>query len=58
MIKRFSLLLLSLSLLLVSCSEYQKILKSNDYELKYKSAVEYYQKKDFSRAQALFQELR
>ena len=58
MIKRFSLLLLSLSLLLASCSEYQKILKSNDYELKYKSAVEYYQKKDFSRAQALFQELR
>ena len=40
-----------------SCSEYQKLLKSTDYNLKYEKAIEYYKKKDFDRAITLFQEL-
>ena len=43
--------------LLVSCSEYQSILKSNDPELKYNKAVEYFEKEDFMRATTLFDEV-
>ncbi|HBX53130.1 MAG: hypothetical protein A2275_02575 [Bacteroidetes bacterium RIFOXYA12_FULL_35_11] len=42
---------------LASCSEYQKLLKSSDFELKYKRAKEYYEKKDYYKASALFEEL-
>lgn len=41
----------------VSCSEYQKVLKSSDPELKYSKAVEYFDKKDFMRASTLFDEV-
>ncbi len=46
-----------LGLLLVSCSDYQKLLSSTDYDLKYKKAVEYFDKKDYTRASTLFTEL-
>lgn len=42
---------------LVSCTEYQNILKSTDQEFKYSKAVEYFQKKDYSRAATLFDEV-
>jgi len=44
-------------LIFSSCSQYQKLLKSNDYNLKFEKAVEYYQKKDFDRALSLFEDL-
>lgn len=56
-IKLIGLLFVFLSLGLVSCSEYQKVLKSSDYELKYKKAIELYEKEDYARAVALFDEL-
>lgn len=40
-----------------SCSDYNKILKSTDYEFKYKKAVEYYEEGEYARAGTLFQEL-
>jgi len=40
-----------------SCSNYQKLLKSDDYNAKYEKAVEYYQNKDFFRAASLFQQI-
>lgn len=40
-----------------SCSKYQRLLKSGDYEAKYKAAIEYYDKKDYFRALQLFEEL-
>ncbi len=40
-----------------SCNPYQKLLKSGDYNLKYQKAVEYYEKGDYYRAQALFDEV-
>jgi outer membrane protein assembly factor BamD len=46
-----------LSLLLFSCSEYQKVVKSSDYNLKYTKAVEYYQEGEYYKAQSLFDEL-
>ncbi len=55
---KYKILIITLFVfLLSSCSEYQKILKSNDYNLKYKKAVEYYESGDYYRAQSLFDEL-
>lgn len=39
------------------CSEYQKLVKSSDYSLKYEKAKEYYNKKKYSKALTLFEEL-
>jgi outer membrane protein assembly factor BamD len=44
-------------LLLVSCSQYQALLKSNDLSLKYAKAKEYYDRKDYYKATPLFEEL-
>jgi len=41
----------------VSCSEYQKLLKSDDYELKYKKAVAYFDDGDYYRSMTLLDEL-
>jgi outer membrane protein assembly factor BamD len=43
---------LSLLLLFIStaCSDFNKIVKSTDYEFKYKKAVEFYEKGEYSRA--------
>lgn len=40
-----------------SCSKYNKLLKSQDMELKYQMAIEYYNKKDYQRALPLFEEM-
>lgn len=45
------------ALSIVSCSDYNKILKGNDYELKYKTAVELSNEGDCYRALPLFDEL-
>src|SRR5665647_3239138 len=52
--KRFPLVILVVFLTLVSCSDYQKLLKSDDAELKYTKAVAYFEKGDFMRASTLF----
>ena len=44
-------------LMLASCSEYQKLLKSTDYNLKYDRAKEYYAEEDYARAATLLQEV-
>ncbi len=41
---------LSLILLLGSCSQYQRLLKSDDFELKYTRAIEYYEEENYGRA--------
>jgi outer membrane protein assembly factor BamD len=46
-----------LLLVAVSCGDYQKIVKSTDYEFKLKKAKEYYDNKEYSRASQLYQEL-
>lgn len=42
---------------LASCGEYQKLLKSTDYELKYTKAMAYYEAEDLVKATTLFDEL-
>jgi outer membrane protein assembly factor BamD len=54
----FNFILLAFTvLILFSCSEYDKILKSPDYDLKYRKAFEYYNKKDYARAAAIFEQI-
>ena len=45
------------ALMLSSCGEYQKVLKSDDFNYKYAKAVSYYEDADFNRALPLFSEL-
>lgn len=54
--KRYLLVLVVISFLL-SCSKYQKILKSPDASVKYDAAIAYYNKKDYFRALPLLEEL-
>ena len=51
------LMFVLLGISLVSCSDYQKLLKSADYELKWTKANEYYEQKDYSKAIYLLEEL-
>lgn len=45
------------ALSLGACSEYQKVLKSTDLELKYEKAMEYYEDGKYNKAYPLFDEL-
>jgi len=49
--------LLVLSLFLSSCGEFNTVLKSTDYEYKYKKGIEYYQAGDYTHSIALFEDL-
>jgi len=51
------ILLLILSLFLSSCGEFNTVVKSTDYEYKYKKALEYYEAKDYTHAVSLFEDL-
>ena len=56
--KKYPIILIVLIVaVLTSCSEYQKLLKTNDPELKYNKAVEFFEKGDFMRASTLFDEV-
>lgn len=44
-------------LLIVGCSGYEKVLKSNDYKLKYNEAMRYYAKEDYVRAATIFDQI-
>ena len=59
MSKQFTLFLCVtfFSFFLVSCNEYQKILNSEDNNLKYKSAEEYYNNGEYRRANRLLEQL-
>jgi len=41
----------------MSCSSYQKLLKSSDNELKYSKSIEYYEKGNYKVAQTLFEQI-
>ena len=46
-----------LSLVAVSCSNYQKIQKSQDFRFKFEKALEYYDREDYFRAINLFDQV-
>lgn len=49
--------LLIFSLVMVSCTDFNKVVKSTDYEYKYKKGIEYYEMGDYNHANTLFQDL-
>lgn len=55
--RKFFINFILLAVLFTSCGDYNKIVKSTDYEFKYKKAVEYYEDGEYVRAGTLFQEL-
>lgn len=55
--KKNILIILLTALLLPSCGEYNKILKSTDYEYKYEAAKNYFAKGQYNRAATLLNEL-
>jgi outer membrane protein assembly factor BamD len=55
--RNFTILAVGFLLIFSSCSDYNKIVKSTDYEFKYKKAVEYYEEGEFVRSSTLFKEL-
>lgn len=54
--KNFIITILS-SILLISCSKYQRLLKSSDVELKYEGAVKYYAEEEYNKAFPLLEEI-
>jgi outer membrane protein assembly factor BamD len=50
-------LLVLIVLSIAGCSGYEKILKSNDYRKKYSEAMRYYNKGDYTRSSALFDQI-
>jgi len=55
--RNFTPIIVVFILLLSSCNDYNKVLKSTDYEYKYKKAFEYYEDGEYVRASALLKEL-
>ena len=55
--KKVVFLLMMITVLLSSCREYNKILKSTDYELKYSYAKKYFNAKQYSKSATLLDEL-
>jgi len=53
----FKTVLLLLVVILSSCGSYNKIVKSTDYEYKYKKAIEYYEDGEYVRSGTLLKEL-
>lgn len=50
-------IILFFALVLTSCGEYEKILKSTDYAMKYDKAFEYFEKEDYVRASTVFDQI-
>lgn len=52
------LLIFLFAISIASCSNYQKLLKSDDYDLVYRHAIDYYQKSEYRKANDLFDKIR
>ncbi len=50
-------IIMMLSVVVMSCSSYQKLLKGTDNEVKFTRAIEYYEKADYVKAQQLFEQI-
>ncbi|MFO7939295.1 MAG: outer membrane protein assembly factor BamD [Bacteroidales bacterium] len=55
--KKLALLLMASAFIFTGC-QYEKLLKSRNYQLKYDKALEYYEEGDYTRADGLFEQLK
>ena len=53
-----NIIIVSLLVLYVGCSEFRKIQKSDDWKLKYDAALKYYERKDYYRSVILFDQIK
>jgi len=53
----FGVLFVTAAVILSGCGEYEKLLKSRDFQQKYESAVQYYEDEEFARAGTLFDQV-
>jgi outer membrane protein assembly factor BamD len=53
----FGVLFLAAAVILAGCGEYEKLLKSRDFQMKYERAVEYYEEGEYARAGTLFDQV-
>jgi len=51
------LFFIAFTIMILSCSGYEKILKSRDYKLKYETAMEYYNEEEYVRAGTIFDQI-
>ena len=56
-VKTLTVTCVAIAFALSSCSDYQKVLKSSNYDKKYDLAVKYYQKKDYFKAATLLEDI-
>lgn len=56
-LKNYGSIALLIVLLTTACSDFNKIVKSTDYEFKYKKALEYYESGEYVRSSTLLKEL-
>lgn len=54
---RIYILTILFILLFAACGEYEKLLKSEDYDLKYQKAIEYYESEKYVKASTLFEQI-
>ena len=55
--KKYFALLIAVSMIFISCSKYQRVLKGSDMEKKYEYAEKYFKKKKYFKALELLEEL-
>ena len=55
--KKIVLVGILMAVVLASCGEYNKILKSTDYELKYSYAKKYFNEKQYAKSATILDEL-
>lgn len=55
--RKFGYIVLLFSVFLTSCGEYQKLLKSRDPEVKYQAALQYFNNKQYVKAQTLLDDV-
>ena len=53
----FAVLFIAAAVILGGCGEYEKLLKSRDFQMKYEKAVEYYEDGEYARAGTLFDQV-
>ncbi len=53
----FHIFFILVLIVIASCSEYNRILKSDDFQLKYKTAMEYYEEENYVRAATLIEQV-
>lgn len=55
--RKYSILIIFIWLISISCSKYTQLLKSTDLKLKYEMAVKYFEEEEYYKAYPLFEEL-